>query len=815
MARKWAEVTADPKYQALPPDEQERMRQLYFQQVVVPQIQPDQVDTIRAQFDAETGPQTAPATTSTTSAPKAPQVIPNDSATPAHRTGGEAVADDLLGPADTAAAAASNVLVGGTLHPLADLVSRIVGVDPKIASDYIENNWIYHPNSTMGQAAARAVGRVTQPIGEGIQKIDESMAGHPTLQKLVRTGAAAAGDVAAIAPLAHGVTSAVEGAIARRAAPVSPPVETPGITPKAALAAKYNLKIRPSDVQAVSPGANVPGTLKQGMHDQASLAKGNILHNQQILTREAGDEIGKAGASRIEDGDLAKLRAPDEAVYESAGRSAGKFKPTGEYAKELNTIADEPGFDTVTRDKITKETARYSEAADLNGPDLVRNISVLRRRAATLMRSDDLASKDLGYVNRRIADAMEGEMGRRLKTNGLPKMYDEFQAARTRLAKIHDVEVSLKAGQIDPATLTKLKAHGVPLSGRLNDIADLHEYFPATVRHSSVTADMSKAPGVDITQKRGITKKVISAARVLPGMNVGRPSYTQKVGAMADKETPMPKKESVVEKPQITPRQQMLGDAPGQDFALTPGAPAYNPETGLSIEGPSIETPPLGDRLSPNPTGKPLEGYGQLPLVPNVGLTPHTGPYTPGPLPPPDIPDLTPEQAVRSTFQQPDQFLIPPLDVLPGEGLPANVVTPGVSAPELGKQLDMIIPHNAGMVPHTGEYSPVINLPTDAPVDLRDQLGATLAPPPKGRELKLTKGAGRTPAPNSPVPPEPQIQEQHQLTLGDAINAAQAQAETAAPDLSLEPPLGNALVGSDFPQRKPHVKLKAKKDEGK
>lgn len=57
MAQSWTQVTQNPAYQALPPDQQEAARQQYFQQVVAPQIQdPSQVQMAKAQFDKATGP---------------------------------------------------------------------------------------------------------------------------------------------------------------------------------------------------------------------------------------------------------------------------------------------------------------------------------------------------------------------------------------------------------------------------------------------------------------------------------------------------------------------------------------------------------------------------------------------------------------------------------------------------------------------------------------------------------------------------------------------------------------------------------------
>jgi hypothetical protein len=63
MAKSWAEVSSSPEFQALTPDQQESARQQYFQQVVAPQVaDPSQLQVVKQQFDAQTGPKTSSAT---------------------------------------------------------------------------------------------------------------------------------------------------------------------------------------------------------------------------------------------------------------------------------------------------------------------------------------------------------------------------------------------------------------------------------------------------------------------------------------------------------------------------------------------------------------------------------------------------------------------------------------------------------------------------------------------------------------------------------------------------------------------------------
>jgi hypothetical protein len=55
MPTPWSQVAESPAYRALPPEQQEAARVQYFQQVVAPQVPPENLEEVRQQFDAQTG----------------------------------------------------------------------------------------------------------------------------------------------------------------------------------------------------------------------------------------------------------------------------------------------------------------------------------------------------------------------------------------------------------------------------------------------------------------------------------------------------------------------------------------------------------------------------------------------------------------------------------------------------------------------------------------------------------------------------------------------------------------------------------------
>lgn len=62
MAKPWADVAASPAYQAMSPDQQAAAKDQYFNQVIVPQLQPDEVDAARSQFEEQVGESHTPPT---------------------------------------------------------------------------------------------------------------------------------------------------------------------------------------------------------------------------------------------------------------------------------------------------------------------------------------------------------------------------------------------------------------------------------------------------------------------------------------------------------------------------------------------------------------------------------------------------------------------------------------------------------------------------------------------------------------------------------------------------------------------------------
>jgi len=113
MPKKWTEVIASPEFRAMKPEDQEAARGQYFNEVVAPQVPPDQVGAARTQFDAEYGIGGAQV--------KAPAAAPRSTPQELARQLGLTVRHGVAGVLALPGMAAD--VLGGTYNKAADLIA--------------------------------------------------------------------------------------------------------------------------------------------------------------------------------------------------------------------------------------------------------------------------------------------------------------------------------------------------------------------------------------------------------------------------------------------------------------------------------------------------------------------------------------------------------------------------------------------------------------------------------------------------------------------------------------------------------------------
>lgn len=344
--------------------------------------------------------------------------------------------------------------------------------------------YTYEPRTEAAKGGMKMLGGLTAPIGEvnkGVSKGVSNITGiNPDRLE------SGLNILETAAPMLKGV-KAVKGPT-----PEAPPVKgTIPDSPVASLrAAGY--RARPSDVAKAEPETATRGTQTAERYAGSDeMRKSLMTSNQKTTTKLGAEELGlPVNTPRLTSTIYNDARQPSLAKYREVGRAVGKFNPTEDLGAELDTIAKRDGLTPIARKRIARDVEQY-KLESMTGPDAIKTVSALRRRASKEIQSDDPTVEDYGVAHRAVADAFEAELERQLNGTGQGELATQFRDARTSLAKIHDAESATVAGQIDAHIMNKMRKKGVPLSGRFAIIADAAEYAPHITKHPNSVNNVS------------------------------------------------------------------------------------------------------------------------------------------------------------------------------------------------------------------------------------------------------------------------------------------------------------------------------------
>jgi hypothetical protein len=487
-----------------------------------------------------------------------PYIPPRDAEAAAPAVQEPSLSEKLTAPFQTAAALGINALA-----PVAAAGESILrGTD----YDETRKKWEYTPQNPRAQANLQIISNLPglRQLGQGQEKGGKLISAATGGAVSPTAGSDALG---LLVPAAGKLVAPVAGAAARGAKAVVGAGGTAAdvaTNPALVAARRLGIKLRPSDVRAGNPSGTMARGAEgaEGLIEPGKLNTKLTLHNQQQFTRAAGEEIGIPNAKIIADGALDKVKAPQYRIYDQVEQAAGR-------------VALPPELETTLQEARMAARVKTTEP-----PSTTRTLSLLRKRAAKEINAPDAATNELGYQHRDLADKLEAQFAAHLESTGDGALVQKFQAARQALAKINDVESSLKGGQLDPATLRGLRDRkGAPLTGRLDMIADVNEAFPHITRSSQSTAasGVPQAPGT----KYGMLQAAKGAVlRNVPGLkaytNVESPQFQERVFGP----TATPTEQSYFssygtrapETPAFQPPGPQLGSG-GLDFTPTPGVP--------------------------------------------------------------------------------------------------------------------------------------------------------------------------------------------------------------------------------------------------
>lgn len=421
-----------------------------------------------------------------------------------------------LGELGLQAASGAYHAVKGGLTGIADVVTG-KGTDQATRDIEAETAKTYQPETRGGQLASKVAGYIPQKQAQVARYLGgKAQAGATALgaSPEVAGGAGAlvetAGNVAGPATLLRKgkapLSASREVGTPKFEAPPLPekPRSVQAERVEAARAAGYVLK--PSEA-----GGKV-GRVAEGLTGSPRMSIEASLKNQPVTNKLAGEEIGIPAGTRITPASLVAAKQPHNAVYREMA-NLGEVLTDGDYKSAIGGIGRTPGTSFQKHKNPDVDSLRSAFLEDrFDAKDAVLKIRQLRQSSGKNIRSPDPAKNELGYAERQVADAIEGQLERHATALGHTDLASRFKAARTALAKIHSVEGARvgNTGDISATKLAKMQQKGVPLSGNLKLIADTADEFGEAMRDASKLKN--KVPVTVLEGGVGVGGAVLTAA---------------------------------------------------------------------------------------------------------------------------------------------------------------------------------------------------------------------------------------------------------------------------------------------------------------
>jgi hypothetical protein len=350
-----------------------------------------------------------------------------------------------------------------------------------------------------GNAAAKAASPVTRAVGESLS----AMPGRQLAGAV--TGASAAADVeqnrydyrnvpwpditmpllAGAAPFIGAPGTAGEVAPVRPPRPFGADVEHArqlGVTLEpGSVAAKAQL----SSPQGEMP--TVPGRFREAAAG-AEFPVRNTIENNKLFNTYTNRELGLTEGTQMDPAALDAAKGPANAAYDHLALVIPELVHDEELTRAFSALGETRRDNPYLQNRHDVEQLRdqllsVDRASSQQALDAIRQY---RRDARILFkRADDPAAQDAADSYRQAADALEEALDRAAARSGDPTLVQTVRDARTRLAKINNVEDALNGTNVDAHALARLAERGVPLSGYLKEMARVATNFPSETRSAT------------------------------------------------------------------------------------------------------------------------------------------------------------------------------------------------------------------------------------------------------------------------------------------------------------------------------------------
>lgn len=261
------------------------------------------------------------------------------------------------------------------------------------------------------------------------------------------------------------------------------------------------------------------GRIAEGLAGSPKFSAEASIKNQKTTNIHVAEDLGILATGKITKGALTAAMRPHNEVYKAVSE-LGDFPASDAYHGKIAKVGRSPGktFTKVSAPDIEKLKDEHMVMA-FNSKDAVLEVRRLRARAVKNIKAPNApAQNELGFAERQVSDAIEDELERRATEIGHPDLVSQLQKSRRALAKIHTARAALVSNDISARKLSQMQDKGVPLDGKMKDVADIAAEF----------AEVNQ-PGPSVKNKTPIT--VLEGALAIGAGAFQHPAFTAGVVA--------------------------------------------------------------------------------------------------------------------------------------------------------------------------------------------------------------------------------------------------------------------------------------------
>jgi hypothetical protein len=228
-------------------------------------------------------------------------------------------------------------------------------------------------------------------------------------------------------------------------------------------------------------------TALESISGKAATKQAAQAQNQTVTNKLVAQDLGLPANTPITQQALGTVRQQAGQVY-SQVKQAGQITSDANFKADIAAITNAsknvqsgfPGAATPAGDQI-EQLVKSLDQPTFSSAQALEYTKRLRQQASAnftvAARSGSPEARELAQAQIKGADALEEQIGRHLQANGQPDLLQQFQDARTLIAKSYQAQAALKGGNVSATRLAQQLQKGKPMSDGFGLVARFADHF--------------------------------------------------------------------------------------------------------------------------------------------------------------------------------------------------------------------------------------------------------------------------------------------------------------------------------------------------